>query len=824
MSHVQLPKKTAQDLQWGRILFELRARCRGPVAQGWAEILAPTGDPVERDRRQTLTTEARALIDRGMTPPLSHLADVRGAVGIAARGGVLDPEDLYDVGAVLETAWRCRGFFSRQEGQVPALEAIAEALVDLPDLSRKLVESFDERGQVVDSASPDLAGLRTRVTRLHENLKEEVHGLLGNEEYAGLLQDEYYTIRDDRYVLPIRAGHKRHVPGIIHGWSASGQTVYIEPQPVVEANNRLLLAQADVDREIRRLLTELSAKVGEHAAEIADSVEVLGRLDLAMACGELSHGLDGVRPAFSELPRLVLPEARHPLLVLSGVEVVPNRIALDDGRMGMVITGPNTGGKTVTLKTAGLCTLMALSGLHVPAGPGAIVPQVPGVFSDIGDEQSIDRALSTFSGHITNIVEILGQLKPGSMVLLDELVVGTDPLQGAALAQAILEYLADHEVITLVTTHYESLKALPFSDERFRNGAVGFDPDKQAPTYMLRMDVPGASSAFRTARRLGVLTEIVDRAADLAGGAQTSLDALIQRLDAETAAAEEARRALARERTALESARARVELQERALKQRLQEGLDKEEDAALREARSLREEIVALKKAMRPAAKRKDANALESSRKQLASISEKIHAAKAERARAAAGAPIEASHIKPGGRVYVISLGAEAEVISAPDDQGKVEVRAGVLTARFPVDDLRPPGLKGRAESRARDRKQSQQKKEQRQPQGGAQGAPQASGPGRHDDITWESAPPQVPDNTVDIRGMRVEEGVERAERFMDSLVERGAPIGFIIHGHGTGALKREIRQYLRHSRYARAYRPGQRHEGGDGVTAVLLV
>ncbi|MFN3197799.1 MAG: endonuclease MutS2 [Bradymonadia bacterium] len=820
MTHVQLPEKTAHDLQWPRVLGHLSERCRGPVAQQMALALTPTGDVAEVDRRQRLTTEARALIDRGMLPPLSHLADVRRPVGIAARGGVLDPEDLYAVGGLLETAWRCRGFFSRQEGEAPALEAIAYQLADLPDLARQLLESFDERGDVVDSASPELAGLRTRVTRLHEHLKEEVHGLLGNDEYTGLLQDDYYTIRDDRYVLPIRAGHKRHVPGIIHGWSSSGQTVYIEPQPVVEANNRLLLAQAEVDREIRRLLTELSEKVGEHAAAIAETVDHLAVLDLFMAQGELSQVLSGAQPQFTDAPRLVLPEARHPLLVLSGIEVVPNRIELDDGRMGLVITGPNTGGKTVTLKTAGLCILMALSGLHIPATDKAVVPRVPGVYSDIGDEQSIDRALSTFSGHITNIVEILSQIAPGSLVLLDELVVGTDPIQGAALAQSILEHLASRKMLTLVTTHYESLKALPFSDERFRNGAVGFDPDRQVPTYTLRMDVPGASSAFRTARRLGVNSGIVDRAAELAGGAQNSLDALIQRLDAETAAAETARRELEKERNRLASAKARVEQTERALKARLKEAVSKEEDAALREARTLREEIVALKKRLKGA--RKDASALEAGRKQLAEVSDKIHAAKAARARAEAGDPITQDRIKPGSRVFVISLGAEAEVLSTPDDQGKVEVRAGALTARFPIDDLRPPGLKGRAEAKGRTGGSKPAQKARRGDNRQSK-APSPTGAGRHDDITWDSAPPQVPDNTVDIRGMRVEEGVERAERFLDTLVERGVPIAFIIHGHGTGALKREIRNYLRHSRYARSQRPGQRHEGGDGVTAVLL-
>ncbi|MCA9542356.1 MAG: endonuclease MutS2, partial [Myxococcales bacterium] len=437
-------------------------------------------------------------------------------------------------------------------------------------------------------------------------LKEKVHGLLSDPGIADMLQDEYYTIREDRYVLPIRSGHKNHLDGIVHGWSGSGATVYIEPQPVVEANNRLLMAQADVDREIRRILTRLSKQVGERADEIRAAQDGLVALDLAWSAGILSRELDAVEPVLTDDARLELKRARHPLLLLGGVKVVPNNLTLGAPQTVLVVTGPNTGGKTVALKTAGLCTLMALAGLHIPAAEGSVVSRVPGVFTDIGDEQSLDESRSTFSGHIANIVEILDAMHRGSLVLLDEIAVGTDPIQGAALAQALGEAFADRGALLVVTTHYESLKALPFEDNRFRNGAMGFDGSSGQPTYTLTLDVPGTSSALRTARRLGLDERIVDRAVHLAGPQQGALEAVVQRLEAETAALHKARKIAEADANRLANARAAAEAHEQKLRERLREGLAKERDQALREARHLRDELRHLRRTLRDEGKRRD--------------------------------------------------------------------------------------------------------------------------------------------------------------------------------------------------------------------------
>ncbi len=795
----RVPTKTRRHLEWDALLARLGEHCRGPVAMDAALALAPAADSSELRDRLARTTEARGLVDAGRVPPVGDAPDLREPLGLAARGAVLDPEVLRAVGVLVEASARCIRYLA--DADAPHLGAIGERLCDLPSLGRALLDSFDEHGAVLDSASGELGHLRTRVAQLHEQLKQRVHGLLSDPAYNDLLQDDYYTIREDRYVLPIRSGHKRHVPGIVHGWSATGQTVYIEPQAVVDANNRLLMAQADVEREIRLILTRLSKEVGGYAKEIRAAQLALAELDLALAAGRLSVELEASEPVVTDDPALALKAARHPLLCLAGVDVVENDIALAPPHRVLVVTGPNTGGKTVAVKTTGLCTLMALCGLHIPAAPGSRVPRVPGVFTDIGDEQSLDDGQSTFSGHIANILAIFEAAEPGSLVLLDELAVGTDPIQGAALAQALLEAFAERESMVLVTTHYESLKVLPFDDDRFRNGAVGYDPERRVPTYRLTLDVPGASSALQTARRLGLEAAIVDRAAALTGPQQRRLEATIERLEAQRQAAQNARDEIESERARIASARARVEQREDELRERLRVGLAKERDAALAQARRLRDEVRRLERQVRDPSKRTDGAFLTKAHSRAEKVVAELAEAKQRSEQLAAGPAPDARELRPGQKVWVVSLGVEAELLAEPDNRGRCKVRAGILTATVEASDLRH-GREGPAVV---------EKKPKRSPE-----------PAKRTG-SWDDAPPQAPHNTVDVRGQRVEEALEAVERFLDAAYEKDEPVAFIIHGHGTGALKKAVRDFLRTSRYVRDQRRGDRYEGGDGVTAALL-
>jgi DNA mismatch repair protein MutS2 len=810
-----LPQKTRDDLEWSRILEALASHCRGPVAESAALALTPSRNSDEVRVRLRQTTEARQLLDAGLSPPLGQPLDVRPPARLAARQGVLEPEDLKAIGMMLEAADRSRLWFADVASQAPTLDAIAARLPDLGSLGRELLDSFDERGEVANSASGELGALRERVSGLHDHLRSTLDTLLLDAEYTDMLQDRYITLREERYVLPILAHHKRHVPGIVHGTSGTGQTVYIEPQSVVDANNRLVMAQADVDREIRRILTGLSRRVGEVADAIEDAVDGLAALDLAFAAGALSKSLAAHEPALSTwapgaAPTLTLVEARHPILMLDVLAdggdphhvVVPNDLSVGGGARVLVVTGPNTGGKTVAIKMAGLCTLMAMCGLHVPAARGTTLPLPTGVFTDIGDEQSIERHLSTFSGHVRNLLDILDSMGPGALVLLDELVVGTDPVQGAALAQAVLEDLASRDALVLITTHFETLKALPYADDRFRNAAVTLDEERGVPTYHLVHDVPGASSALRTARRLGMPVDIVDRAVELSGDRQRSLEAVVEALDRERSRLAREREALEQERRRASEAAERAEQDAAKLKERLRSGLQQERNRALDEARRLRAELDRLKGKLKDARTRKDVRTLEKAGKQVERIADTIAARQREQARAEAGPALAKQAIEPGMKVRVVSLKRDGVVVRGPDARDRCEVQVGPMTAQVDAADLRRPGAHDVPLVAPSPKTRTQ--------------SPDPS-------ATWDTAGPQAPDNTVDLRGMRAHEAIEAAERFLDAQVERSGRIAFLIHGHGTGALKREIRSWLRECPYARDHRAGERGEGGDGVTAVLL-
>ncbi len=846
----QIPPKTLLHLEWPRILERLSEHCSGAVATHLALNLDFAQSEAEIRQRLQLTTEARELIEGGGVPVLGEPPDIAPLLGAAARGSVLEAADLRAIGVHLDTAARLRNYFANLIDRSPGLVRLAENLADLPGLARQLLDAFDERGEISDSASGDLGYLRSKVNNLHDQLKERVDRMLKDEDLKGMLQDDYYTIREDRYVLPIIAGHKRHVPGIVHGWSGSGATVYIEPQPVVEANNKLLLAQAEVDREIRRILADLSRQVGEASIQIRHSVTALDQIDLAFAKGQLSKELDATAPILydlnakhrdPELKPLHLRSARHPLLCLGGVKVVPNDISLSLDQRVLVVTGPNTGGKTVALKTTGILCLMALAGLHIPAAPESVVPLVPGVYTDIGDEQSLDGAHSTFSGHIANIKTIFDALQPGSLVLLDELVVGTDPLQGAALAQAILESLADRDAFVLVTTHYEALKALPFEDNRFRNGAVGFDADKHMPTFKLSLDLPGASSALVTARRLGLDEWIVQRASELAGPEQRQLEQVIRRLESEAAQAENERRMLQSERHKLELARSEAEKLEAKLKERLRQGLARERSEALDEARKLRDEVKQMRRQL--IEKSNDSAWLDRKQGQIEKGITQMLEGLEQTKRAEAGPQAEISQLQVGKRVFVVSLGTDAELVSLPDSKGRCQVRAGLITTRVELADIRvkgkplggvapgpnammqarlQAGLRASAKEEQEDLRAQYSKKKKEEPKLPDKGI-QVDAEGLHASKQWEKALPMAPDNTIDVRGLRADEAIDRVEAFLDQTASRERNAAYIIHGHGTNALKRELRSYLPKSPYVKEIRRGLPHEGGDGVTAVLL-
>ena len=803
-----IPPKTLRHLEWASILRRFSEHCRGDASRARALSWELTADEVQVRARLQRVDEARSLLDQGASPPIGQPISISSHLLRASRGGVLDPEALRDVGLSLEASYRTKRFLKEFDESHLALSDITERLIDRQSLAQEILMAFDPSGELNNNASGELGQLRQRVDQLHSQLKDQVHTLLSEPSYEGMLQDEFFTIREDRYVLPIRSSHKRHVEGIVHGWSASGATVFIEPRVVVEANNRLKMAQGEVNQEIHRILTKLTRELAHIAQEIELSHEALIDLDLAFAAARLSKELRATSPIVTPEPILSLKGARHPLLSFAGVEVIPNLIELGgEGPRVLVITGPNAGGKTVVMKTAGLLVLMAMAGFHIPAEAGSIVPLTPGLFSDMGDEQDLHEGQSTFSGHIVNLRGILHQLRPNSLVLLDEIAIGTDPTQGSALAQALLEYFVDRESLVIVTTHFEALKLLPGDDPRFRNGAVEYDEVHSKPTYRLRYDIPGSSSALHMAKRLGMPSQLIERAQRLTGEQQQRLEKVIVQMEERISAARHAQRDAEREAQKLRVLNSSLSIKEKKLTERLKRGLEHERDQALKEARKTRERVRALRDRLQD--READVDELLDQEQTLNGEIEELNRAQMRDKLEASPLDLNLDQLSLGQRVWVISLDTHAELSRLPDNKGRCQVQAGLMSIQVDVHMLRAQKPETQKKRKTRD-EPSPSKFPKNKPR------PKQT-------LTWDDAPPQTPDNTCDVRGKRGEEAITALIPFLDALYGRGCASGFIIHGHGTGALKRHIRDWLPSCDYIHAQRPGAPREGGDGVTAVLI-
>ena len=815
-SEAKIPFKTQQHLEWSRLCEALADRCRGEPARSIALNLGPMNRMRDALKRLERVDEARSALDGDLVPPLNAMQDLSATIQRAQRGGILSPEELSALGRMLDSATQSKRFLSRLENELPLLHEIGIGLLSKPDLVVEIQSSFDHEGRVSDFASGELAELRRRVDSMHGQLKERIDGLLRDESVTDMLQDEFYTLREDRYVLPVKSGHKRHVAGIVHGWSSSGATVFIEPQVVVEANNRLRMAQAEEKQEVHRILTKLSRRIAQIADELQLSQEALIELDFLFACARLSQDLECSSPHLSDEGLLKLSQARHPLLALKPhMEVIPNDIELG-GEVApvLVITGPNAGGKTVVMKTAGLLVMMAKAGLHIPADPGSLVPWVSGLFSDMGDEQSLSEGQSTFSGHIANIQAILRRLEPQSLVLLDELAIGTDPVQGAALAQAILEHLVGLKSLVIVTTHFEALKLLSTQDERFRNGAVEYDDAAERPTYRLRYDMPGSSSAIQIASKLGLPTELVERAMALTGEQHRRLEDAITRLEQETVETRRIRKEAESESRRLKALNHELAQREQKLKEKIQQATYTERSAAIQEARALRDRVKSLKNQLKGQAASVDQ--LAELERDLTDSADQLVGAQTRDQLAAYPPDLDPEQLVLGQRVWVITLDMHAELTQLPDHRGRCAVQAGLLKIDVELSALRR-ARSGTVQAQKSSVSKRQKLKQKKQKKGTAGSASSSQVP------SWSNALPQTSDNTCDVRGLRADQAVASVVELLDELYGRGVNTAFVIHGHGTGALKRHLRGWLPQCDYVHSFRPGETHEGGDGVTAILL-
>lgn len=790
--------KTLRDLEWSRIVAAVATRCSGPLSERLGSLEFAHDISSARIAMEE-TREALSLRQEGHPLPLTGIRDVRASLDRVARSGALDGLALRDLRVTLGAARTLRAFLSRRRDRVPRLLAACPLDPTLDSLEEEINAAIDSDGTVRDSASPVLRRLRQEVATLRAKIVARLEAML--LEHREVVQDRFHTIREGRYVIPIRTDAHEKIPGIVHGTSGSGATVFIEPRVLVEQQNRLTLALSEMEAEQLRILAQLSELVRERLPELRSAVDALDLADLRNASARLAEDLKAKVPELVAEARIQVCVARHPLLILEGILVVPSDLALESGH-ALVFSGPNAGGKTVALKLLGLFALMARAGLPIPAQDGAVVGFFDPILSDVGDEQSLEKNLSTFSAHVSNVATILRAASPSALVLLDEVATGTDPGEGGALACAIVDSLCRRGAAVAVTTHYEPLKAMALTDSRLRNASVGFDVERMAPTFYVTMDVPGASSALAVARRFGLDSGVIERAREMLPEQTRVFDTLVHRLEGQLRALEQEKVQVANERRVLSEGRRELEDELEKRREHERRKLSEEGQRLLTLIRETRDEVRAARSAMRK--KEGDVALIEAARTAVERASQRVSeelvtASERQEPEDERGTPIAAGALLPGVRVWVPRLRAELEVIEEPS-KGRVRVASGAVKLWVGTDEVRALSEKTEAKS-----------------------ASSRTARAAHPDSANELVL-RTESNTLDLRGLRVDEALGLVESFLDRLYGTNERVGFLLHGIGSGALRDAVREHLRDAtRYVKQFRPGTREEGGDRWTVVVM-
>ena len=769
-----------------------------------AEALVPSSDEVIVRRGLDETDQARALLQERAGVGIGAAHDIDPWVGRAARGGRLDAQQFIGIADTLDAAARLAT--SLAEERRALLRDLGRRLHPLPALRSTLLRSFDPSGELLDTASPRLGALRGTVRIAYDRLRRRLDSLVGSE-LGGALQEPLITMRNGRYVVPVRAEARAKVKGIVHDASGSGQTLFVEPLVVVELGNAWREAQAAVEEEEGRILDELSALVAANATLLHETLEALAQFDFWAAKAQLAAELDGVRPEAADRSEVILLSARHP--GLTG-RVVPIDLRLGDGYTALVITGPNTGGKTVALRTLGLLSLMHQSGLHIPAEAGSRLPIFRDVFADIGDEQSIAQSLSTFSGHLRSITRIVEHAGPDTLVLLDELGAGTDPTEGSALAQALLDHFIRSGALVAATTHYAEIKVYAHETPAARNASVEFNLETLSPTYRLTIGLPGGSQAFAIAERLGLPDAIVADARSRLSENQAAFEATlasIRKQEGEIAVAVE--RARVAEAKAAEALRSADEERRKARRER-DEAVKAARDEAQRLVDALKDDVAGVRRRLER--ETVTAPAIDAALARAEQTLERLPEAPRERERKA---PVEPHTWRLGERARSRSGGWEGRIAALEKGGTRATLEAGGMRVSVAVADLEPAvGAAGGGG-----------------PQTEAEAARAAArGPGagpRADSSTGISnlrlSRARSVASSLDLRGARVDEALEALSRYLDDASLAGLEQVLIIHGLGTGALRDAVRQQAASHPLVKSFRAGERGEGGDGATIVRL-
>jgi DNA mismatch repair protein MutS2 len=792
----ELLAKAARDLQWQAVLDALAVHASSSLGAARCRSQALSSSFSETQVALQETAEMVSLQCEGGGVPIARFPDVRVIIERAAKGALLNAPDLRDLSIVLGLACVVRRFLRNHQDDAPALCALAANLEDLGPLKLSIDRAIDSEGNILESATPELRALTQHANALKQKMRTRLEAILASPRFAEILQEAYFAQRQNRYVIPVKAERKGEVPGIIHDVSASGATVFIEPRDLVDLNNQIKESELAVEREARRILQELSDQAACHEQALLDDLVILGRLDAVCAKAAFAEILQASNPVLNDTGRIKLHQARHPLLVLSrqaqpsGTDksqepIVANDIELGSGIRALIISGPNAGGKTVTLKIVGLFALMVRAGLPLPCAAGSEMAYFPEVYAEIGDAQDLTKDLSSFSAHISDMIALLKEAASQSLILLDEPVTATDPAEGAALAQALLLHLAERGFTIVATTHYNPLKAFAQGHPMFANASVGFNVATLSPTYQLIMGMPGGSSAIEIAGRLGMNEELLDHAVRLVNTQERAMELLMEEL-------QEARRQLDEDRRHISALRAETE-------------------AAAQVQKELAARLAAAEKETRKTVRKKLTDELLRARAEIQSVVEDLKTDKrlvktrtakerlvaVEEAMQARLSPAEdyrpIGELQAGDRVELLGLGTIGVLMESPEGKKRVRVRVG--EAEVSTETSRVGGIRDEHEP----------------------GRPKPSRPSVAPAMRMEEQ------GVVDVRGKTADEALESLQSHLDRAALSGTLLMRIIHGHGTGRLKQVLREHLRDSPYVAGFRPGERAEGGDGVTVVQL-
>lgn len=782
-------------LEFHKIIELLAQRTTSSLGRELAEELKPVSKAELVQERIEETQEARDIMAAVPNVPLGGIRDIRKVVKRAELGAVLDPSELLSIASVLYASRRMKHFFHELPVETPLLSLVAGEIEVLRPIENAIETTLTEQGQIRDDASVELKNIRREIRTAQSRVKEKLDQILRSGEYQKYFQDALVTIRSDRYVIPIKQEYRQFFPGIVHDQSASGATVFIEPMAVVNLNNDIKQWTVAEKNEVERILQALSLQISRTGGAITANCQALARLDFVFAKARLSFDMQAQRPEINQNGYVKLQRARHPLI--PSEVVVPIDVELGGSFHTLLITGPNTGGKTVTLKTVGLFALMVQAGLFIPAASGSVIAIFNNIFADIGDEQSIEQSLSTFSAHMTHLVKILQQVSARDLVLIDEIGAGTDPEEGAALAMAILEHLLASGARTIATTHYSELKTFAYSREGMINGSVEFDVETLKPTYRLLVGVPGSSNAFAISQRLGLSEQLIRRARELLEKEHADLETVLQGLEAEKIDYHKRNEEVARlekeiARLKEELSREYDNLEEK--KQRVLQKAQQEAGLLIRQAKRESDEVIAELKAQFAVKTERDRQAaITKARGRLRTAGDRIE----EVTETGDDYPeLSPEQVKAGTGVYVTNLKQQGTVLSVQGSE--LTVQLGVMKVNVPLAVCRLAG--------AAPAKKSQ------------------PGPSQTAGRRLDNSGTKAVSRQIDIRGTNVEEAELLLEKYLDDAIVAGLQEVLVIHGKGTGALRKGVRSYLKHHYHVKDISIGELNEGGDGATVVRLL